>query len=50
MQAIIAFIFWEPAHWLMQTRQFANLKRLAERDPAASDQFPIKSSVPSGIS
>lgn len=32
-------LFWEPAHWIMQTRQFANLKRRAERDsgrPAAS--------------
>jgi hypothetical protein len=24
-------LFWEPAHWVMQTRQFANLKRRAER-------------------
>jgi Flavodoxin domain len=24
------FIFWEPAHWIMQRRQFANLKRRAE--------------------
>jgi proline iminopeptidase len=23
-------IFWEPAHWVMQTRQFANLKRRTE--------------------
>ena len=23
--------FWEPAHWVMQTRQLANLKRRAER-------------------
>lgn len=36
VQAIIAFIFWEPAHWIMQARQFANLKRRAERDPAAA--------------
>jgi hypothetical protein len=25
------WLFWEPAHWIMQTRQFANLKRRAER-------------------
>ena len=25
------FLFWEPAHWMMQTRQFANLKQRAER-------------------
>ena len=25
-------IFWEPAHVFMQTRQFANLKRRAERE------------------
>jgi hypothetical protein len=29
--ALQNFLFWEPAHWLMQTRQFANLKRRAER-------------------
>lgn len=23
-------VFWEPAHWIMQTRQLANLKRRAE--------------------
>jgi hypothetical protein len=26
-------LFWEPAHWIMQTRQFAGLRRRAERDP-----------------
>jgi hypothetical protein len=25
--------FWEPGHWIMQTRQFAGLRRRAERDP-----------------
>lgn len=29
--ALAGFLFWEPAHWIMQTRQFANLKRRAER-------------------
>jgi hypothetical protein len=31
MHAIGNFVFWEPAHWIMQTRQFAGLKRRAER-------------------
>jgi proline iminopeptidase len=34
LQAITNFVFLEPSHWIMQTRQFANLKRLAERDVA----------------
>ena len=29
--AVGNFLFWEPAHWIMQRRQFANLKRRAER-------------------
>jgi hypothetical protein len=28
--AIVDAIFWEPAHWIMQVRQFANLSRRAE--------------------
>ena len=31
LQVIADLLFWEPAHWVMQTRQFANLKRRAER-------------------
>jgi hypothetical protein len=31
LQLIADLLFWEPAHWIMQTRQFANLKRRAER-------------------
>ena len=30
LTAIGDFLFWEPAHWLMQTRQLNNLKRRAE--------------------
>jgi proline iminopeptidase len=30
LQMIADLLFWEPAHWVMQTRQFANLKRRAE--------------------
>jgi proline iminopeptidase len=32
-QGIGQFFFWEPAHWIMQSRQFANLKRRVEREP-----------------
>jgi hypothetical protein len=42
LQAILAFIFWEPAHWIMQTRQFANLKRHTERALSAGDQRPAE--------
>lgn len=34
----IANCFLEPAHWVMQVRQFANLKRRAERDSTATKQ------------
>jgi hypothetical protein len=30
------FLFWEPAHWIMQRRQFANVKRRAENAPAGT--------------
>jgi proline iminopeptidase len=30
LQAVQNLLFWEPSHWIMQTRQFANLKRRAE--------------------
>jgi hypothetical protein len=29
--AVVNLLLWEPAHWIMQTRQFANLKRRAEQ-------------------
>lgn len=31
--ALADFLFWEPAHWIMQRRQFSNLRRRAERAP-----------------
>ena len=31
LQALADRLFWEPAHWIMQTRQFTNLRRRAER-------------------
>jgi len=30
LQAVQNVLFWEPSHWIMQTRQFANLKRRTE--------------------
>ncbi len=32
LQPVASFLFLEPAHWIMQMRQFAILKRYAERD------------------
>ncbi len=37
LQPLISFVLLEPSHWIMQTRQFTNLKRLAERDAARAD-------------
>ena len=34
LTAIGDFLFWEPAHWVMQSRQFTNLKRRVERAAA----------------
>ena len=31
LQPVVSLLLIEPEHWVMQTRQFANLKRLAER-------------------
>jgi hypothetical protein len=41
LQTIMDLLFWEPAHWVMQTRQFANLKRRAERDAVRSPAEPL---------
>jgi proline iminopeptidase len=32
LQGIVGFLFIEPSTWIMQTRQFAGLKRRAERE------------------
>lgn len=32
LQPIMSVLVLEPSHWIMQTRQFANLKRLAKRN------------------
>jgi hypothetical protein len=40
MLALIGnFLFWEPTHVVMQARQFANLKRRAERDSQPQGAF-----------
>jgi hypothetical protein len=44
LQAIANFLLWEPAHWIMQRRQFANLKRRGER--AGGGDREISSSRP----
>lgn len=33
LQVIADRLFWEPVHWVMQSRQFANLKRRTEGRP-----------------
>ena len=36
LQPVLSFLFLEPSHWVMQTRQFTNLKRRAEnKEPEA---------------
>jgi hypothetical protein len=40
VKAIVDFVFWEPAHWIMQTSQFGNLKRRAEHDSTAVLDHP----------
>jgi proline iminopeptidase len=40
LQAVQNVLFWEPSHWIMQTRQFTNLKRRAERLRASGAPVP----------
>lgn len=42
---VVDRVFWEPAHWIMQRSQFANLKRRAEAGRTAQD--PSRTPVPS---
>jgi hypothetical protein len=39
VQVLADRLFWEPAHWIMQARQFANLKRRAERQRGLGDSM-----------
>jgi proline iminopeptidase len=45
--ALLGYFFWEPAHFFMQLRQFANLRRRVEGTPA-EDRWthPFKPAVP----
>jgi hypothetical protein len=40
LQPVASFVFLEPSHWVMQTRQFATLKRHAERDCDSGPRRP----------
>ena len=40
LTAIGDLLFWEPAHWIMQIRQLANLKARAERDHRIAGDVP----------
>jgi proline iminopeptidase len=46
--ALTGWLFWEPAHWIMQRRQFANLKRRAEHAPAPSEALGTPSPAAPG--
>jgi proline iminopeptidase len=35
--ALASYLFWEPAHWIMQRRQFTNLKRRTEKRATTAD-------------
>lgn len=48
-QPIVSFLFLEPSHWVMQTRQFANLRRRVERDAARADEPPVSSNTVENI-
>jgi proline iminopeptidase len=34
------WLFWDPAHWVMQLKQFAGLRRLAESGPNGAATAP----------
>jgi hypothetical protein len=38
LQPVMSAVVLEPSHWVMQTRQFANLKRRADHDAAGADE------------
>jgi proline iminopeptidase len=38
-QAVVDFFVYPPVHWARQKRQFANVKRLAERDWAQTSAY-----------
>ncbi|MBF6299524.1 hypothetical protein IU459_18535 [Nocardia amamiensis] len=42
LQAIADFLLYPPVHWIMQTRQFTNIKRLAEHDWAQASAHQLQ--------
>ena len=40
LNAMASFLFWEPAHWIMQKRQFTNIRRRAERSGSGIETEP----------
>ena len=43
-------MFWEPVHWLMQTRQFANLRQRTERGrEAPTDTLAMATAVAAAV-
>ncbi len=49
LQPLMSVLFLEPEHWIMQTRQFANLKRRVEGDVKTAPQAtPDGRRVPAG--
>lgn len=45
LQPVATFFLLEPTHWIMQMRQFANLKRYAERDRMRAGQLADRGDV-----
>ncbi len=41
LQLPMSFLILEPSHWVMQTRQFTNLQRLAERDASVLKEHAL---------
>ncbi len=51
LQPVIGALLIEPEHWIMQTRQFANLKRRAERStgPAVPTESAVSTPTPDDV-
>ena len=55
LRPVISVVFLEPAHWIMQVRQFANLKRSVERPavsaagPSSPDNAPAGEAIVMGL-
>jgi proline iminopeptidase len=47
LQSVTSVLFLEPSHWIMQTRQFAQLKRLAEGD--VTPPAPVEDAAGSAV-